>query len=190
MSTTTAPVSRNGVDTATLFATRDAVKGQPELAGFQFRARNRWISGTHSRSRIGGFYGAGAEQQHVRGEMVLDADHPLVLVGADEAPTPVEYLLHALAACLTAGLVNVAAARGITLHEVESSVEGDIDVLGLLGLDPSVRNGFQQVRVAFRIKGDAPEEELRALLDRSRSRSAVYDVLTNGVPVTITAEVG
>ncbi|MDN5797460.1 MAG: OsmC family protein [Intrasporangium sp.] len=188
--TTATPISRNGVDTATLFATLDAVKAQPELAGFQFRASNRWVSGTHSQGRISGFYGAGSEQQHARGEMVFDADHPAVLVGTDQGPTPVEFLLHALAACLTAGLVNIAAARGITLHEVESSVEGDIDLLGILGLDESVRNGFEQVRVNFRITGDASEEELRGLLERSRARSAVYDVMTHGVPVTITAQVG
>ena len=179
-----APTPRNGVDTPTLFATLDAVKAQPELAQFQFRAVNRWLSGTHSQSTIGGFHGAGGEQQR-EAAFRLDGDHPTVLVGGDNGPTPVEYLLHALATCLTAGLVNIAAARGIDLRSVESTVEGDIDLQGILGLNEGVRNGYQGVRIFFRIEGDAPEEELADLLARSRARSAVFDVITNGVPVEI-----
>jgi uncharacterized OsmC-like protein len=121
---------------------------------------------------------------------VLDADHPTVLVGADNGPTPVEYVLHALAACLTAGLVNIASARGVVLTEVESTVEGDIDLLGILGMSDEVRNGYKKVRVSFRIKGEASDEELRELLERSRARSAVFDIMTNGVPVEIDATVG
>ncbi len=181
--------ARNGVDTPTLFATLDAVKAQPEIADFRFRATNRWVSGTHSQGFISGFYGAGQEQKHAA-TTVLDADHPAVLVGNDHGPTPVEYLLHALAACLTAGLVNIAAARGVDLTEVESTVEGEIDLMGILGLSDEARNGFKHVRVHFRINGDASEETLRGLLERSRARSAVYDVVTNGVPVTVDAEVG
>lgn len=188
--TETTTTSRNGVDTATLFATLDAVKAQPELAAFQFRARNRWVSGTHSQGRITDFFGAGSEHVHGRDDLIFDADHPQVLVGTDQGPTPVEYLLHALAACLTAGLVNIAAARGVTLHAVESTVEGDIDLQGILGLDTGVRNGYQQVRVSFRISGDAPDDVLRGLLDRSTARSAVFDIMTNGVPVAVTAEIG
>ena len=175
---------RNGVDTPTLFATLDAVKGQPEIAKFQFRAANRWIGGTHSRSTFHGFYGAGQEMTHTEAR-TFDADHPPVLVGGDNGPTPVEFLLHSLATCLTAGLVNIAAARGIDLEEVESTVEGDIDLLGILGLSDEVRNGYQGIRVSFRLKGDAPDEVLRDLVERSRQRSAVYDVITNGVPVDI-----
>ena len=178
---------RNGVDVPTLFATLDAVKGQRELADFRFRATNRWISGTHSESTIGGFYGAGGEQSHKQ-TFKLDGDHPQVLVGADEGPTPVEYLLHALATCLTAGVANIASARGIDLEEVESTVEGDINMLGLLGIDESVRNGYQGIRISFKIKGDAPEDKLEELIARSKSRSAVYDVLTNGVPVDVQVE--
>jgi organic hydroperoxide reductase OsmC/OhrA len=128
-------MSLNGVDTQTLFATIDAVKAQPELAKFQFRASNRWISGTHNRSSIGGYYGAGQEFTRAADHR-YDADHPPVLTGTDEGPTPVEFLLHALAACLTSGLANIAAARGIPLTEVTSTVEGDIDLRGILGLDP------------------------------------------------------
>lgn len=177
-------VPRNGVDTPTLFATIDAVKGQPEIAKFQFRATNRWVSGTHSRSTIDGFFGVGEERNH-RQAFTYDADHLEVLVGTDKGPTPVEFLLHALAACLTAGIGNIAAARGIDLEEVESTVEGDIDLVGLLGLSDEVRNGYQGIRVNFRIKGNASEEQLRGLVERSRQRSAVYDVVTNGVPVDI-----
>ena len=174
---------RNGVDTTALFATIDAVKADPELGAFRFRATNRWISGTHNRSTVDGFHGAKQDMAHEQ-PFELDADHPAVLVGRDHAPTPVEYLLHALAACLTAGIANVAAARGVTLTEVSSSVEGDIDLLGILGLADEVRNGYQQIRVHFALKGDDPAR-LRDLVDRSRGRSAVFDVLTNGVPVTI-----
>jgi uncharacterized OsmC-like protein len=183
----TGKMPRNGVDTPTLFATLDAVKGQPEIAKFQFRATNRWVAGTHSRSTFGGFYGAGQEMEH-KETRTYDADHPQVLVGADNGPTPVEFVLHALASCLTAGMVNVAAARGIDLTAVESTVEGDIDLLGILGLSDEVRNGYQGIRVSFRVKGDAPDEVLRDLVERSRQRSAVYDVMTNGVPVDIRVE--
>ena len=175
---------RNGVDTATLFATLDAVKQTPEAARYLFRAHNQWQSGTHNRGRIADYYGVGQERTHER-TFVFDADHPAVLVGQDHGPTPVEFVLHALAACLTAGLANIAAARKVTLTEVRSTVSGDIDLNGILGLDPEVRNGYQQLTVRFTIKGDAPAEKLRELLDQSRARSAVYDVITNGVPVTI-----
>jgi uncharacterized OsmC-like protein len=175
---------RNGVDTPTLFATIDAVKGQPELAKFQFRVSNRWVSGTNSRSRIESFTGAGGDQTHKRA-YELDADHPAVLVGGDEGPTPVEFLLHGLAACITAGIANVAAARGVTLTEVSSRIEGDIDLLGLLGISKEVRNGYQRIRATFDVKGDAPAEKLREIVAQSQARSAVFDVLTNGVPVEI-----
>lgn len=174
----------NGVDTPTLFATIDAVRNQPELAQFQFRAVNRWQQGTHSRTRIESFYGAGSEQMHAR-EFVFDADHPAVLVGRDQGPTPVEFVLHALASCLMAGIGNIAAARGITLYEVEATIEGDIDLQGILGLSDRVRNGYQNLRVTFKLRGDAPEEKLRELVEQSRARSAVYDIVTQGVPVAL-----
>jgi uncharacterized OsmC-like protein len=180
-------VPLNGVDTPTLFATLDAVKAQPELAKFQFRATNRWQQGTHSKTRIHSFYGANGERAHVS-EHVYDADHPQVLVGRDQAPTPVEFLLHALAACITAGIGNIAAARGVTLYEVESTVEGDIDLQGIFGQSREARNGYEQIRMSFKVKGDADAETLASLVEQSRSRSAVYDVLTNGVPVTITVD--
>jgi uncharacterized OsmC-like protein len=182
MTTTDNPV-RNGVDTATLFATLDAVKANPDIARFQFRAANRWVSGTHNRSTIHGFYGAMQEMTHNQ-PWTLDADHPPVLVGGDNGPTPVEYVLHALAACLTAGLVNIAAARGVNLTEVTSTVEGDINLLGILGLSDDVRNGYERITVSFKLAGDDPEK-LRKVVEQSRSRSAVFDIITNAVPVTI-----
>ncbi|HZC72628.1 MAG TPA: OsmC family protein [Jatrophihabitans sp.] len=186
--TTTENAVRNGVDTATLFATLDAVQGDTDIAKFQFRATNRWVSGTHNRSTIAGFYGAKQEMAH-REAFVFDADHPPVLVGSDNGPTPAEYVLHALAACLTAGIANIAAARGVNLTEVSSTVEGDIDLLGILGLSDEVRNGYQQLRVSFVLRGDEPEK-LRAVVEQSRRRSAVYDVVTNGVPVSIDVDAG
>jgi uncharacterized OsmC-like protein len=179
---------RNGVDTATLFATIDAVKGDPDIAKFRFRATNTWMSGTHNRSTIHSFHGAKQEMTH-REPFTFDADHPPVLVGTDNGPTPVEYVLHALAACLTAGIANIAAARGVTLTEVSSTVEGDIDLLGILGLSDQVRNGYQQIRVGFTLRGDDPEK-LRSVVEQSRQRSAVFDIVTNGVPVSIDVDAG
>jgi len=183
--TTIAHQPLNGVDTATLLATREAVKGQPELGEFQLRARNTWLTGTHSRSTISDFHGALQDLSHVR-ETVLDADHPQVLTGADNGPLPVEFLLHALAACLTAGIVNIAAARGVRLSAVTSTVTGDIDLLGVLGLSGgAVRNGFRQITADFDIDGDADEETLRGIVEQSRRRSAVYDALTSPTPVSL-----
>jgi uncharacterized OsmC-like protein len=184
MTATVNESTRNGVDTATLFATLDAVKSAPQAAAFQFRAHNQWLSGTHNRSTIHDFFGVGEERTHER-SFTFDADHPAVLVGRDNGPTPVEFVLHALAACLTAGLANIAAVRKVRLTEVRSTITGDIDLNGILGLDPEVRNGYQNIAVRFTIKGDAPADKLRELVEQSRAHSAVYDVITNHVPVTI-----
>ena len=181
--------TRNGVDTTTLFATLDAVKQAPEAARFQFRAHNQWVSGTHNRTTIADYFGVGEERSHER-TFVFDADHPAVLVGRDHGPTPTEFVLHALAACLTTGIANIAAARGVTLTEVRSTVTGDIDLNGIFGLNPEVRNGYQQITVRFTIKGDAPAETLREIVEQSRARSAVYDSVTNGVPVAIEVNTG
>jgi uncharacterized OsmC-like protein len=186
--TTTEPV--NGVDVTTLLATREAVRSTPEIAQFKFRAANRWVSGTHSVSTYDGFHGVGQEMAHRQTTEVV-SDHPEVLVGTDHGPTPVEYLLHGIAACLTAGIANIAAARGVTLTKVESSVEGDIDLLGILGLsDGTVRNGYEQIRVTFHIEGDADDEALRSIVEQSRRRSAVYDALTQPTPVVIDVVTG
>jgi uncharacterized OsmC-like protein len=182
-------VALNGVDTPTLFGTLDVVKGRPELARFQFRARNRWQSGTLSETTIDTFSGAGGEHMH-KTTFKVNADHPAVLVGEDRAPLPVEYLLHALATCITGGIANIAAARGIALREVESHIEGDINLLGIFGMATGVRNGYEGIRASFSTKGDAPPEKLQEIVEQSRARSAVFDVLTNGVPVSMSVNAG
>lgn len=184
----TTSTNRNGVNVEALFGALDAVKAQPEAAKFQFRASNEWISGTHSRSKIHDFFGLGTEQTH-RDSHQYDADHPEQLVGTDVGPSPVEFLLHALAACITAGIGNVAAARGIELTRVRSTVSGDIDLVGLLGIDQSVRNGYQSIDVSFVIEGDAGADDLKAVVERSIARSAVYDMLTNGTTVSVNVDV-
>jgi uncharacterized OsmC-like protein len=184
MATTTETII-NGVDTAKLFATLDAIKANPSLATFQFRARNRWIDGAHNRTTIRDFYAANQEDTSRAAEFVLDAGEPAILLGSDTGPNPAEYLLHALAACLTTSLVYVAAARGVRLTAVESTLEGDMDVQGALGLSDEYRNGFAQIRVSFRVEGEAPEEKLREIVARAQQRSAVFDMVTNGLPVTV-----
>jgi uncharacterized OsmC-like protein len=176
---------RNGVDTEQMFGTLDAIKAQPELATFRFRATNRWIGGAHNRSTIKGFYGAGQEDTSRTEAWELDAGEPAILLGHDTGPNPAEYLLHALAACLTTSLAYVAAARGVRLTEIESTLEGDMDVRGALGLDDDQRNGFERIRASFRVVGDAPEEKLREVVERGTRRSAVYDMVCNGVPVDV-----
>jgi uncharacterized OsmC-like protein len=176
---------RNGVDTEQLFATLDLIKARPELAKFQFRASNRWIDGAHNRSTIKGFYAAGAEDTS-RGEAFeLDAGEPAILLGSDTGANPAEYLLHALAACLTTSIVYVAAARKVELTSVESSLTGEMDVRGALGVDDEPRNGFERISVGFRVTGNAPAERLREVVERAQKRSAVYDMVTNGVPVAV-----
>src|SRR5919205_2571859 len=176
---------RNGVDTEVMFGTLDAIKAQPELGTFQFRASNTWIDGAHNRSTIKGFYGAGQEDTTRQPTFTMDAGEPAILLGTDTGPNPAECLLHALAACLTTSLVYVAAARGVRLTRVESTLEGDMDVQGALGLDDDYRNGFEQIRVSFHVEGDAPEEKLREVVERAQQRSVVFDMVRNGVPVTV-----
>src|SRR2546427_3565286 len=170
---------RNGVDTSVLFGTLDAVKGQPELAKFQFRARNRWIAGAHNQATIRDFYGAGQEDTSRAAAFVIDAGEPAVLVGTDTGPNPAEMLLSALSACLTTSLVYSAAARGVRLTRVESTLEGDIDLRGALGLSDDYRNGFERVRVTFTVAGDATPEKLRELVNRAQQRSAVFDMVAH-----------
>jgi uncharacterized OsmC-like protein len=184
MSTITQQV-RNGVDTAQMYGTLDAIKADPSLARFQFRVANEWKGGSHNRSTIRSFYGAGGEDESRATSFTIDAGEPGVLLGHDEGPNPAEALLHALAACLTTSLVYVAAARKVPLTRVESRLEGDMDVRGCLGISDSVRNGFSAIRVTFSIEGDAPEEKLREVLERAKARSAVFDMVTHGVPTTV-----
>jgi uncharacterized OsmC-like protein len=182
--TTRTAVRMNGVDAPALLATINAVGAQPELGKFQFRAKSRWLSGTHSQSTMHGYFGAGGEHKHIAPYKAA-GDHPAVLCGSDAAPTPTEWVLHALASCLTAGIANIAAVRGIKLNRVESTVEGDIDLRGILGLSKDVRNGYQGINVFFEIDGDATPDQLKEIVMQSKARSAVFDVITNGVPVSI-----
>jgi uncharacterized OsmC-like protein len=191
MTTQTVPEAvRNGVDTAKLFGTLDVLKAQPELGKFQFRAQNRWINGSHNRSTIQEFYGAGQTDTSRAEAFELDAGEPAVLIGSDTGPNPAEFLLHALAACLTTSLVYVAAARGVRLWSVESKLEGDINVNGALGLDESYRNGYEEIRVSFKVQGEAAAKELQKLVERAQQRSAVFDSITRGVPVRVSMTVG
>jgi uncharacterized OsmC-like protein len=177
-------VPLNGINTPALFATIDVVRDQPQLGTFQFRATGNWLGGTHVQTTMTDFAGAGGEHSH-KAAYTVDADHPAVLCGEDKAPTPVEHVLHALASCLTAGIANIAAARGVTLHSVTSSLQGDMDLRGILGLSNDIRNGFSGVRVGFTVAGDAPEEKLQEIVRQACARSAVLDILSNGVPVSI-----
>jgi uncharacterized OsmC-like protein len=183
--TAVTPTVRNGVDTERMYATLDLIKDQPELARFQFRASNRWIDGAHNRSTIQGFYGAGQEDSSRTQAFELDAGEPPILLGANTGPNPVEYILHALAACLTISIVYVAAARNVKVTSVESTLAGDLDARGAFGLSDEVRNGFEHIGISFRVTGEAPEEKLREVVERATARSAVYDIITNGVPVDL-----
>jgi uncharacterized OsmC-like protein len=171
----------NGVNVDRLGETIDAIQKDPSLATSQFRATNRWINGGHNRSTIQGFYAAGQEDTTRTKPFVLDADEPPVLVGQDQAANPVEYVLHALAACLTTSMVYHAAARGIRVESVESTLEGDLDVQGVLGLSDKVRPGYKEIRVQFTVKSDATAEQLQELT----KFSPVHDIVTNRVPVSI-----
>jgi uncharacterized OsmC-like protein len=177
--------ARNGVDTQQMYGTLDAIKADPSLARFQFRAQNQWIDGAHNRSTIQGFYGAGQEDSSRAAAFTIDAGEPAVLLGSDTGPNPAEALLHALAACLTTTLVYVAAARKVRLTEVESTLEGEMDVRGCLGISDEFRNGFTAIKVTFKVKGDAPAEKLREVVERAQARSAVFDMVSHGVPVEV-----
>jgi uncharacterized OsmC-like protein len=176
---------RNGVDTEQMFGTLDAITADPSLAPFQFRVSNEWLGGAHNRSTIQRFYGAGQEDTSREQPFTIDAGEPAVLLGHDTGANPAEALLHALAACLTTTIVYFAAARGVRLTHVSSTLEGDMDVRGALGLSDEVRNGFDRIRVSFRLEGDAPEEKLQEIVARARARSAVYDMVAHGVPTTV-----
>jgi uncharacterized OsmC-like protein len=177
----------NGVNVIELVQTIEAVKASPEVAKFRFRLHNEWLDGSHNRSTVNGFQGATQELQRSK-SFLIHADEPTVLLGRDQAPNPAEYLLGALAACVTTSLVYHAAARGIQIDEVESKFEGDIDLHGFLGLDKNVRNGFQNIRMTLAIRADVSDEELDELAGLGPRFSPVLDSVTNGVPVTVRAE--
>lgn len=179
--------SVNGVAVEDLVKTIEAVKATPSIAKFQFRIQNQWQCGSHNRSAVATFSGANQEMSHPK-PFILEADEPKILLGKDMAANPVEYLLHALASCLTTSMVYHAAARGIRIDQVESRFEGDLDLHGFLNLDRTVRNGYEGIRVHFRIKADVPEDELHQIVELGTRFSPVFDSLTNGVPISLSAE--
>ena len=183
MATSEAPTD-NGVNVQALLDARTALVGAPAGAQFKWRASNEWVRGTHSRSDITGFFGLGEEQNH-RSTWSFDADHPEVFASEDNGPTPVEYVLVGLASCLTAGVAAVAQNRGIQLNSVKATIEGDMDILGILGGDPETRNGFNDIRVKYDIDAEASPEDIEALVGQSQKRSAVFDVVTNPTNVTV-----
>ena len=185
MSTTTAPVN-NGVNVEALLEAREALSQAPEAAQFQWRAKCEWVQGTHSRSTVEGFFGLGEEQKH-RSKFTFDADHPEVFASEDHGATPVEIVLAGLASCLTAGIASVAQLRGIQLRSVSATVEGGMDIQGILGMDSDVRNGFEGIKVTYQIDADATPDEIKAIVAQSQKRSAVFDAITN--PTNVTVEV-
>jgi uncharacterized OsmC-like protein len=176
--------ANNGVNVAALLGAREALSKAPAAAAFKWRVACEWINGTHSRSAIGTFFGLGADQSR-KTTFSVEADHPEVFAAEDQAPTPVEIVLSGLASCLTAGVAAVAQNRGIQLHSVKSTVEADMDLQGILGIDEDVRNGFSAISVHFDIKSDATPEEIEAVVAQSQKRSAVYDIITNPTNVTV-----
>jgi uncharacterized OsmC-like protein len=177
----------NGVDTTRLQETVGTVKASPELGRFKFRIENRWIDAGENRSEVKSFYGCGQDQSHKAG-FTLEADEPDILLGKDKGANPVEHLLHALASCVTTSMVYHAAARGIKIEQVETSLDGDLDLQGFLGLDPTVRNGYQQIRLKQRIKANVTDEQLRELSSLGPTFSPVFDSIMKGVPISVSTE--
>ncbi|MEM9551040.1 MAG: OsmC family protein [Pseudomonadota bacterium] len=175
----------NGVDLQALLDARDALEAAPDLAKFTWRASCEWVGGVHSRSTIEGFYGLCEEHKHSR-TFTIDADHPPQFSASDEGATPVEILLGALASCLSAGVASVAQNRGVQLKSVKATVEGDMDMYGIMGIDPDVRNGFQAIRVIFDVDADASADEIAGIVAQSQKRSAVFDIFTNPSSVVVT----
>jgi uncharacterized OsmC-like protein len=176
----------NGVNVEALLGAREALTEAPEAAQFRWWASCKWLNGTHSRSDVKGFFGLGADQQH-RTEFSFDADHPELFAAEDNGATPVEYVLVGLGACLTAGVAAVAQHRNIQLRSVQATIEGAMDLQGILGIDSDVRNGFDGIKVTYTIDADATPDEIRALVAQSQKRSAVFDIVTN--PTNVTVEV-
>jgi uncharacterized OsmC-like protein len=183
MTITDSPVD-NGVNVQALLGAREALSGAPEAAQFTWRASCTWLNGTHSRSTVTDFTGLGAEQHH-RSTYEFDVDHPECFASEDKGATPVEYVLVGLAGCLTAGVAAVAQFRGIQLRSVTTTIEGEMNILGILGADPDVRNGFEAVTIRFAIDADASRDDLQALIAQSQKRSAVFDIVTNPTKVLV-----
>jgi uncharacterized OsmC-like protein len=181
--TTPSPVD-NGVNVTALFGAQEALKQAPEAAQFKWRASVKWLKGTHSRSTIETFYGLGEEQKHKK-PYTFEADHPEVFAAEDQAATPVEMVLASLASCLTAGVAAVAQARQVQLRSVTATLEAGMDIRGILGMDEDVRNGFDGIKVTYKIDADASPEDIKAIVAQSQKRSAVFDIITNPTNVSV-----
>src|SRR5215813_7987683 len=183
---TTESAADNGVNVEALLDARNALSDAPEAAEFTWRATNQWLRGTHSKTTIEQYSGLGEQHDH-KSVFSYEADHPEVFAAEDQGPTPVEFVLIGLASCLTAGIAAVAQNRGIQLNSVKATIEGNMDILGILGGDPEVRNGFNDIKVKYEIDADASPEDIQGLVAQSQKRSAVFDAITN--PTNITVEV-
>jgi uncharacterized OsmC-like protein len=186
MTITDQPSVDNGVNVQALLDARAALTDAPEAAAFQWRARAEWVAGTHTSTTIDGFFGLGAEQAH-RQTFVVDTDHPELFASEDHGMTPVELVLAGLAGCLTAGIAAVATNRDVQLRSVVATITGDMDIQGILGIDPDVRNGFGDITVRYEIDADASRSDIEAIVAQSQKRSAVFDVVTN--PTNVVVEV-
>lgn len=184
MTTTQEKPANNGVNVQALLDARNALSDAPEGASFTWRASNEWVAGTHSKSKVEEFFGLGEDQQH-KSTFEFLADHPEVFASEDHGATPVEIVLVGLASCLTAGVASVAQNREIQLNSVKATIEGDMDILGILGADPEVRNGFNGIRVNYEIDADASQQEIEAIVAQSQKRSAVFDIITNPTNVAV-----
>ena len=178
--------TNNGVNVEALLGAREALGQTPEAGAFTWRATCNWVNGTHSHSEVEGFFGLGEEQKHIK-KYEFDADHPEVFASEDHGATPVEIVLVGLASCLTAGVAAVAQHRKIQLNSVSATIEGDMDIGGILGVDPDTRNGFSGIKVTYSVDADASEGDIKALVAQSQKRSAVYDIVTN--PTNVSVEV-
>ena len=177
----------NGVNVDALLAAREALKGAPEAAKFRWRATTKWQNGTHSQTKLQNFFGLGQEQKH-KSEFSFEADHPEIFASEDLGATPIEFVLVGLASCLTAGIAAVAQNRGIQLRSVEANLEGSMDLQGILGIDSDVRNGYDDIKVTFKVDADASQKDIEALVAQSQKRSAVYDCVTNPTNVTVAVQ--
>ena len=186
METTATKTANNGVNVEALLGAREALTAAPEAAEFRWRATCLWKNGTHSHSTVEEFFGLGDQQRH-KTEFNFDADHPEVFASEDKGATPVEFVLVGLGSCLTAGIAAVAQHRNIQLRSVAATIEGSMDLQGILGIDSDVRNGFNGIKVTYKIDADATPDEIRALVAQSQKRSAVFDIVTN--PTNVTVEV-
>lgn len=174
----------NGVNVSKLFGTVEAIKENPEIAKFNFKARGKWVNGGHNRTTINEFYGACQNFQRSQ-SFVFEKDEPPVLLGEDQGANPVEYVFAALDGCLTTSLIYHAAAQGIKIDEVETSFSGDLNLHGFLGLDENTRNGYEKIKVEFKIKADAPKEKLQELVQLAQKRSPVFDIVSHPTPVEV-----